>query len=128
MNTTTPTAEVPKCNDPQVLSVMTATIEDFRVAFKKMNKTSMKQSDINVFDRWSVSVHNIRQQSYDATNNIRHCSATYLHNENFLGLLNLMSIFVRFPDAKGICSDAVTYQIERTLDAPDGAYVTHYCR
>lgn len=122
--------EVEKCNDAQVLSTMLSDVEKFKKAFRDRDAASTPTAKgkvmLQIIDKWQVSAHNIRQQSFDATNNVRYCAADYQYNFQLPFELALVSIGL--PGEKGICANAVTYKIEKTLDDPGSFYVTHYCR
>ncbi len=88
--------------------------------------TTKSKIMLQIIEKWQVSAHNIRQQSYDVINNVRYCAADY--QQNFQLPFDLALVSIGLPGEKGICANAVTYKIEKTLDDPRSFYVTHYCR
>ena len=121
--------EVDACNSARVLAVMLADVNKFKKAFRD-NAAGAKQgspmeSMARSLETWQLNIHNIRQSSFDATNNVRRCAADFDYNFRLSSVLALVSLGV--PGASSLCFGPTTYKIEKTLDNPDSVYVMYRC-
>jgi len=116
--------EIDACNAESVKqTLMNGTFEKAKDGAVKYWSTGSSGPEIlAALQNWTVEIVNIRQLSYDSTNNVRFCEADFEYQNIPRLELILPLLFAKDPS----CARAVQYKVEPLLDRP-GGYVSWVC-
>ena len=68
-------------------------------------------------------ITNIRQTSFDKTNNTRFCAADFEYDQNIFEDYEIVSTWID----RTVCEGSLTYKIEKVIDKPNDFYVSWRC-
>jgi hypothetical protein len=117
--------EIDACNAESVKqTLMNGTFQKAKDGAVKYWSTGSSTPEIlETLQNWTAEIVNIRQLSYDSTNNVRFCEADFEYRNIPRLELILPLLFAKDPS----CSRAVQYKVEPLLDRPGRIYVSWVC-